>query len=313
VFGLLWEKARHLGQLPADPNELPFEVRLMWQGPFDTLDLAWGAVLVGAGIVFVVPAIAWLVRDWRDVAAAHANGRSREVTLLCALLVISLPIAWWIERTVVIPGMLLPVVGACALQRWRNATTAAVLAIGVLVVQAIVFERFRRTHEISWYRPPHRQAELAELVRRVPELVPDGAPIAADFMNSTALLAHTRHPAVLQPKYEFRRSRERAEHFLRAFFAGTPDELRRLLLGEFRCRYLLVDRFTLGYLSSYTAGLPRGTRTFAAGTAAAALLSQDAHELESVPGFRLVYRSPSWIRQSNGSPADFYRLYEIAP
>jgi hypothetical protein len=318
VFGLVWEKARHLGQLPADPNELSFEVRLMWQGPFDTLDLAWGAVLIGTGIVFVAPAIAWLARDWfarngRDAAAAHASDRTRMITLACTLLAISLPIAWWIERTVVIPGMLLPVVGACALQRSRSRAIAAALAIGVLAVQAFLFEHFRSTHEISWYRPAQRQAELAELVRRVPELVPDGAPIAADFMNSTALLAHTRHPAVLQPKYEFRRSRERAERFLRTFFERTPTDLRRLLVDEFRCRHLLVDRFTLGFLSSYAAGIPRGTRTFAPGSAAAAFLSQDERELESVPGFRLLYRSPSWIRQSDGSPADFYRLYELAP
>lgn len=313
VFGLLWHKVIHVGQLPSDPNELPFEVRLMWQGPFDTLDLAWGITQIGMASVLIVPAVYWAACDWREPGSTRARGRQRSWTLLCTLVALSLPVAWLIERTILVPGILLPVVGACLLQRMGGSAKALACAITLLALQGFFFERFRSAHQISWYRPAQRQTELAELIRHIPELVPAGAPVAADFMNSTAILAHTRNPIVLQPKYEFRRSRERAERFLRTFFEGTPADLRRLILDEFRCRYLLVDRFTLGFLSRYAAGVPRAPSELRPGTAAATFLSQDPRLLESVPGYRLLYRSPSRIVQSDGSPTDFFRLYEIEP
>jgi hypothetical protein len=311
VFGLLWQKIVHFGRLPDDPRELPFEVRLMWQGPFDTLDLGWGIQELGLGACFIAPAIAWTWRDWRSPAAETTRGRAS--TLLSSLVVLSLPVAWLIERTILLPGLLLPVIGACALSRIESRALARWMGLGLLALQACFFASFCLHHQISWYRPPQRQQEIAELVAHIPECVPDGAAIASDFMNSTAILAHTGHPIVLQPKYEFRRSRERAERFLQTFFEGTPEDLRRLLLDEFRCRYVVIDRFTLGFLSRYAAGVPRGRTELPPASAAGVFLSRDARTLESVPGYRLLYRSPARIVQSDGSASDFFRLYEVAP
>ena len=312
VFGLVWQKLLHFGRLPEDPRELPFEVRLMWQGPFDTLDPAWGLQLLGVSAVFIAPAAAWAWSAWRNPTSA-THGRRVEIALVASFLVISLPIAWLIERTILLPGILLPVVAACAISRVRQPVRASALAIAALLIQALLFATFVREHRISWYRPPQRQREIAALVAHIPELVPEGAAIASDFMNSTAILAHTGHPIVLQPKYEFRRSRERAERFFHAFFEGPPDDLRELVIGEFRARYLLIDRYTLGFLSRYAAGIPRGRSELVPGTAAAVFLSQNADRLEHVPGYRLLYRSPPDIVQSDGSPTDFFRLYELDP
>jgi hypothetical protein len=375
VFGLLWQKVIHFGRLPADPRELPFEVRLMWQGPFDTLDLGWGIEQIGFAALFIAPAAAWTWRAWSERTArtskservltgsefdpraparerttqrseleartfeservstrskldgaqdsrvlpfeshdaSFLTSRRRDTSLVASLLVLSLPIAWLIERTILLPGILLPVIGACWLARMTRPVRAVALALALLAIQALCFDAFIREHRISWYRPPQRQQEIAALVASVREIVPEGEAIASDFMNSTAILAHTRHPIVLQPKYEFRRSRERAEKFLRAFFEGTPQSLRRLVLDEFHCRYLLIDRFTLGYLSRYTAGIPRTTSELAPGSAAAVFLGQEQNVLEHVPGYRLLYRSPPEIVQSDGSPTDFFRLYELEP
>jgi hypothetical protein len=218
-----------------------------------------------------------------------------------------------IERTILLPGILCPVAGACALCSVHGTRRARTIGLLVLVAQAVWFAQFISAHRIAWYTPPQRQTEIAELVRHVPALVPADEPILADFMNSTAILAHTRRPIVLQPKYESRRSRERAEQFLRTFFEGTPSDVRRLMLDEFRCRYVLFDRFTLGVLSRYTAGIPASPRELRAGTAAATFLAQDDAVLTRVPGFRLLYRSPRWIVQSDGSPTDFFRLYALEP
>jgi hypothetical protein len=72
------------------------------------------------------------------------------------------------------------------------------------------------------------------------------------------VLAHTRHPIVLQPKYEIAHSRERIEEFLDAFFHGTRADL-EALLRRWDCRYLLVDRETLWGLR-YIGGLPLALR-----------------------------------------------------
>jgi len=198
---------------------------------------------------------------------------------------------------------------ACGLAALRREAAATLAACGIVIAQALLLAGHLRAFASPWYRPAVRQAEIAELVRRVPEVVPEGEAVAADFMNSTAILAHARRPIVFQPKWESRRSRERVIGFLDAFFRGTPEDMRRLL-ARYRCRYLLVDRYTLGILhaSRYVAGIPVEHGGWMPGTCAAAFLDPR----QDVPGFRLVYRSPPTIRQSDGSPADFFRLYEVS-
>ena len=131
------------------------------------------------------------------------------------------------------------------------------------------------------------------------------------FMNSPAILTHTRRPTLLQPKYELDSSRRAAESFLTGFFHSDAAVFRRALRDEHECRYLLIDRFTLGFLSSYTAGLRAGEAP-APETAAASLLSQDDDTLESLPGYDLLWRSPDTILQRDGSPYDLYRLYRLS-
>ena len=63
----------------------------------------------------------------------------------------------------------------------------------------------------------------------VEEHVPADAAVAADFMSSTAVLAHTGRAIVLQPKWETATSRERVQRFWEAFYRGTPDQLAALV------------------------------------------------------------------------------------
>jgi len=191
-------------------------------------------------------------------------------------------------------------------------TTAVIAWIAVLAQGAWTFDRIAST-PISWYQPRARGEEIAELVTRIPDLVPAGEAIAADFMTSTAILAHTGHPIVFQPKWESKRSRDRVVEMFDAFYHESPEELRRLLVGEYRCRYLAVDRafFGIQRASWYAAGLHPGEPE--PGSCAEVFLSRDARVLAGIPGFRLLYRSPDRIRFQGGEPSDFYRLYELAP
>ncbi len=300
VVELLASKVRHLGVLPEDPAAVGFETRLMWQGPFATTG-PWEAALQ-LGFLLLAPAAA----TWSLLRAGRGADPRVEVAVLFAW--ISLPAAWLVIRALVLPGMLLP-----ALLAWWAAASrprAVAAAIGV-ALQVAVFAAQVADHALSWYWPHERQIEIARVVQAVRRLVPDGEPVAADFMTSTAILAHTRHPIVFQPKWEARPSRERVRRLFETLYGGTTDDLRRLLLDEYRCRYLVVDRYTLWTLGRNLGGLPRSAREPAAGSAARSLLSWEDETLRSIPGYRLLYRSPGDLRQPNGAPTDFYRVYEL--
>jgi hypothetical protein len=300
VYEVLWAKVVHLGVKPVDPNAISFDARLLWQGPFETL--APGDLLAYLGWGAAALLLALVVAARRRAELLSFEG------FLLGLTLLSLPLAWLIGRTFILCGLCVPAAAAVWLAMDERRRIALGVMVGVLALQALSFTSFVRDHSQSWYLPRGRQTEIAELVEWVGANVPAGEAIAGDFVNSTALLAHTGNPIVLQPKYETDRSRRQAQLFLETFFAGTPDDFARLVREHFECRYVLVDRYTLGYLSPYTAGHV-GAPT--PGTAAAVFLSQEDDALRGVPGFELLYRSPASIRQINGAPYDFFRLYRL--
>ncbi|MBI5362088.1 MAG: hypothetical protein HZA53_02845 [Planctomycetes bacterium] len=315
VWGLLAAKLRYLGELPTDPLALPAEVRLMWQGPFATAQPGDLASQLGFGLLVLPLLVLGAGRAWMR------RGGGASTALLGAALIVGLVLAWLISRTVILPGLLLPVAVAGCCSEWsarwasqRARTGIAAALVGLVFVQAADCADRVRGFESSWYRPPQRQQELRALVRALPSLVPDGEAIASDFMNSTAILAHTRHPILLQPKYEDRESRRRAVQFFDAIYHRTPDEVRRMLLDEYQCRYLVLDRFTLTRLgaSLYLGGVRSDARP-TPGTWWELLAREAGPTLPEVRGYRLLYRSPTTIRDDDGRATDFYRVYEVVP
>ncbi len=307
VFGLIAAKVAHLGVLPADPNALSPDVRLMWQGPFATMDAGTAWTMLGLSLVIVPFAVreTWL-------GLVRADGDALLVTT-CLFACAGTLAAWLVVRVVVLPAMVLPALGAAISVRRLGLARARIALVVLVLVQALVFSSWIRAYANPWYsQPRQRQAEIASMVHAVERLVPPDASIASDSINATAILAQTGRSVILSPKWESQSSRARVIEFLLAFYRDTPEELYALLVRKYRCDYLLVDRFTLGYLSRYAAGMAPGGMGPSPGTAAAAFLSLDASTLESVPGYELVYRSPSDIRQSNGAPTDFFRLYRLA-
>ncbi len=311
VFDFLRAKLAHGNLLPADPDELSFDARLLWQGPFEPLPLAATARAHAWVLLLLVPVAAiGLSALARGTPARPGESGGAHAACLALGVLASLPLAWSIGRTLVLFGLLAPIACAVVLERVRWRRPALFLQVAVLLLQLVILARWPWELGSSWYRPPGRQAEIAELVRWVRANLPREAPIVGDFVNSTALLAHCRNPIVLQPKYETDAARRRAEEFLTTFFFGTPADLARLVRERFRSRHLLIDRYTLGVLSRYAAGLAEGEEP-PADAAAAVFLGQDEARLGSVPGFELLYRSPPSIRQVNGAPYDFFRLYRV--
>jgi hypothetical protein len=285
VFELMEAKVRHLGRLPEDPNELSFDSRLLWQGPFQTASASYYIGSLGFALPVLALALRFGVRGWR-------NGRGDAATmLLLAFTVTGAVTAVLVRRTIILPSLTLPVVAAVLLSRTRAGIPRTAMIAGGLAAQVVLFSVWLKDLRIPWYEPPSRNAELAHALDWIERHVPPGEPLAADFVNSTAVLAHTRHPILQQPKYETTRSRRRIEQFMTTFAHRSPEELRRWIRSQ-RCRYLLVDRsFWLGagYLLGFSTKRTRGPPP---GTAITALCSRDPRVLNGQAGFRLLYRSP---------------------
>ena len=292
VFAFMKDKLVHLGAKPVDPGELSYESRLLWQGPFETgtwvdfLDYPFAAALL-------LPAAAIGARGW---SRGEGDGREREEHQHA--------LAWLVQRLIVLPGMLAPVAATVVLARIRPRSLGLGLALAGVLAQAADFQRLVSRYRIAWYHPIGvRELELS--LDWIERNVPRDQAIAADYVTSGAIVAGTRRPVLYQPKYETPRTRRRIEEFDRAFFLGTPDEL-RALLARMETRWLYVDRGTLDYVSRYAAGIAVG-EPLRPGTPAASFLATDPQRLAGVPGFRLAYRSPS------SSPWDQVRIYEVAP
>jgi hypothetical protein len=284
VFGLIAAKLRHLGTLPEDPSVLPFEVRILWQGPFETIPPLTLALNLTTGLLGAPAIVALCVRSWWRGA-----GPAREA-VLALFTALSLLATWLILRTVILSAVLLPVACVVALATWRarQPRLATSLAALVLLVPPLVPLRQFVTlmpRSNTWYNPGHVR-ELRELAQAIRAHVPAGEPIAADEVNSTAILAHTDHPILVQPKYESAAARARLQEYRFVATRGTPEELAAYLRAH-RTRYLAFDWRTL-WSSRYQVGIANDVNAMPAGSALAAIVQDPAR----VSGFQLLWKSP---------------------
>lgn len=314
VSGVLLAKVARLGALPPDPRALDFEARMMWQGPFATLSLGDALAVLQTGLLVLPFLLALgLARLARGPREHGADGES----VLLAFLTLACAGAWLVSRTTALVGLLLPVALVLALRRLLTRTRSPLPRLGVAALagaQLLWFGSWLARQDLPWHSPAQRRA-VVEMLAAVREHVPERAAVAADFMSSTAVLAHTRRPIVLQPKWESAASRARVRAFWEAFYGGGPEELRRLLVDGYACEYLLVDRRTLWWnrASRYLAGLPASVTEPPAGTAAAALLAggADGAPPAAPAGYELLWRGSAWPGPG-GRVEDVYRLFRLA-
>jgi hypothetical protein len=296
VADLLLAKLRYLGSKPDDLSAMPFGARMLWMGPFRTPSashvmnmLGAAALLVPLGVGLALPI--W----WRGRGDTH-------LALLTGFLAAGLVATFFTKRLVVLPCIMAPIVAVGLLRlvekRVRIAAAAALLVLQALVLASWLDDYGR--HLRGWYKPTVKE-DLIQMVDWIRENLPPEGAIAADFVTSPALLAHTGHPVVLQPKYETRRSRDRIERFVTTLFHGSPEEFERLLREDFKSRYLLVSLRHL-WGSRTWAGLPASAARPPEGSAAWSLLTTDAAERPSA-GLRLLHAS--------SAEAPRWRLYAI--
>ncbi len=297
VFELLWAKLRFRGVLPLDPEAVGFGARLLWQGPFATGSLGMLARRLEVGGPLLVAAVLLGLPAWRR---GRGDPRAAVLVLFGAAAVAA---ALLLKRLEILAGLAAPAAGAVLLAR-LGPRREALAWLALLAVQALLFLGFLARFSTNVWYPPVHQEQMADAVEWIRDQLPPEGAVAADFMNSTAVLAQTGHPIVQQPKYETRRSRERIRLFFEGFYGTSPEAFHALLADELRARYLLLD---VGFLwnSRNLGGLRLDALEPAAGTAAWSLFHPDPAIHAAVPGFRLLY--------SAGEPRPLWLLYEIVP
>lgn len=298
VFALLAAKLEHALKLPADPRELPFEVRIMWQGPFASLGPATLLTLLGVGSLAALSSARALARFFSQPAS------DPRAAMVAGLFWLGLLLALVIERVVILPGALAGVLLVHALAQRR------IWLFALIALQLALCSAHFRDWRNPWYQPVIRREELRAALAAVDRLTPRGAVVATDFVNGPAVLAHTGRAIVQQPKWETRRSRERIEEFLKAWFEGDLESFRRLLRERYGAEYLLVDRATLTMGMRYAAGIPPGI-PLRPDSPAALLGSFDGRPTPPAAGFEQLYESSPQLRQSNGQPSVLFRLYRL--
>lgn len=312
VLALLLAKVRFLGHLPADPALLDFDVRMMWQGPFATLEWLEARRILGPSLLgFLVLTVATIVRWLR--------GRGEDMHLFIGLLVILLGLGSWLTMRV---SAALVIVLPAAIALWfsrrnqvrkRRYRWLPFAGAGFMLVQALMFLRWSNHLNLDWHWTLRRDRDRS-MVEAIEEHVPEGGAVAADFMVSTVILAHTQRPIIVQPKWERALSRRRVEHLWELLYHSSPSELAQALRGPLQTEYLLLDRHTLQWLKSsrYLAGMTVGGPTLPAGSALEALLAGDsARDFPGVDGFDLLWSDDPVAAFPDGSERDFYRLFRL--
>jgi hypothetical protein len=306
VVDMMLAKLRYLGELPPDPNELSHDARLLWQGIFATGSPLLLAKYLGVlALLAPLSLLAYLEPWWRGREAG--GGARAAVTVLLGIA--ALVLALLVQRLIALAALLLPVLAvlllASSLAKRGRAWWAAGSLLAQLLVAPVAFDRAALE---AWYHPRLVQ-QLEGTLRYIQRNLDPRGSIAADFVTSAAVLAHTDHAVVLQPKYETPRSRARIERFIVGLYHESPEAFARILENEFQARYLLIDA---GFLrrARYEAGLRNDSRPPARGSAAYRLLSDVRNSYSTIPGYRLLYESRGLERRVK---VPRYRLYDLAP
>ena len=294
VFEMVWSKLVHLAVLPDDPNVLSFGTRLLWQGPFASASPGYMAGHLGITGLLMSLALIGTGYNW-----LHGRGDDK-VQVILAFGALSVFFTFFVKRLLVLTGLIAPVATVFIFLRFRrrwSRTTACALTLAIQVaIMAVMLPVITRT---SWYLPEHGR-NLREFIFWARTHLEDGGAMASDYVNASAILAHTRHPVVLEPKYETRSSRDRIEQFLTTFYYESAEKL-HALLQQWGCRYFLVDVYTMSALR-YQAGYPVWQKPVV-GIAAEAFLSPWKDRYRTIPGFRLIY-----VNRENPTTWRLYRL-----
>lgn len=218
VYQLFWYKLRFLGVKPANPADLPWEARCLWEGAFNTATATDFWRYLGWCLPLAIIAV-WPVRR---LAA------DRLVFVVFGVLL--LPLAWMILRyfTFLAPVVAVLAAGVVLRRRWWPWATLALL--------------LWQWTRMDWNPLPRTQPsppEYRPVVAWLKQNTPTNAPILATIAESPVFWAHTGRPMILHSKFENQAIRDRYREFLTAIY-GTEAEFHQFA-RRYGARYFVYD------------------------------------------------------------------------
>lgn len=219
VYALLWDKLRFFLSKPEDPLKLSQNARLLWVGPFNSPQAGF---LVFS---FLPLALAAAPRAWRALkgpAVTDPAGALCDALLLLygfgVILVERLApvLAFFVclssLRRGGRPGRIWLTAGLAALALFEGLKTAAPQSpLNLVMPLAASFSRADARPKPSL---DNQRAVLNWLDRQG-----EARPVAADFGLSASVLAYTRSPVLLHPKFESRSIRAKTAEYLGALYS----------------------------------------------------------------------------------------------
>ncbi|HBA59913.1 MAG TPA: hypothetical protein DCZ92_03650 [Elusimicrobia bacterium] len=294
VYALLWDKLRFALAKPADPLKLSQQARLLWTGPFNSPQ-------AGFLVFSLLPlALAAAPRAWRAVKGPAVKDPAG--ALCDALLLLFAAGTVLVERLAPIlafflcaaslrrggrPGKIWLTAGLAGLALLEGLKTAAPQSPLNLVMPLAA--SFRPAEAQPKPSLENQRAALKWLDRQAA-----GSPVAADFGLSASVLAYTRSPVLLHPKFESPVIRAKTAEYLAALYSDEGAFL--AFCRKYGARYFLYG----------AAGITDGTKDGARYMAGIRALTGDmaAVRFQFFPAklkdFKLVYE--------NGD----YRIFEVA-
>ncbi len=207
VYQLFVYKLRFLGVRPANPAELPWEARLLWEGgSFETASLYefWHSLLFCGPLALVMVGFLWT--GGKRVACAT------NIFVVFTLLLV--PLAWMVLRGFVFLGFAVAVVAAgLVVERIWGRWMVFVAAVCQLAMLSFLPLK-REQPEPDEYRP---------IVKWLEGNTPTNAIVLASIGDSPVFLAHTGRPIIMHSKFENQRIRERYREMLAAIY-GSEDQ-----------------------------------------------------------------------------------------
>jgi hypothetical protein len=207
VYELFLYKLRFLGVRPANPADLPWEARLLWEGgAFETASLHefWHSLLLCGPLALVMVAYLWT----GSKRVPCATNIFIVFTLLLA------PLAWMVVRSFVFLGFAVAVVAAgLTVERiWGRWLVFVATVSQLMMLNFLPLKREQATPEE--YRP---------IVKWLEGNTATNAVVLASIGDSPVFLAHTGRPIIMHPKFENQRIRDRYREMLAAIY-GSEEQ-----------------------------------------------------------------------------------------
>ncbi len=260
---LLKAKIKFRNVLPADPNLLDFDARILWTPALHSADMGLTRNIFPAApyVLVLLLGTAFAAHRTRKSLLRGAGLWIFPAAMAAFFFILYVMMVRFHVLCIIFLCIALPLVFHCIHRALRRRWAKALLAsAAVLVVIAEVDVSARLVQEGGRSYSREYPVETIGLIQWLRGAHLDGTRVLAEFTISPMLKAYCGTGIVLQPKFEIPRTRNDVEEYLRELYHGDEKSFHRFCVDK-GAKFFVFDRGTFGdmlpYSSRYCAAAPR--------------------------------------------------------